>query len=214
MMKFFLRFIVLFLFVLIMIGCKNIENKSEKKTKEIMGLINNEDNAKDIIKKKIVVSTQSDLLLYGKTLSEVNDKYEIECLRKVDDIYYAIFNTIDDCTLYLLFSNDHGFDEHADDYVVVSYLFLKEPCYSYSFSSLVVNESSIDDVKKIDPLAQYIIGTGRTDFNDCSFHYTMDGFAITIKYNESQLVESIEKTVDNHSVICYLLDIDKPINHN
>ena len=167
-------------------------------------IVNNELRSSELITKKVELNSSADF--YAKTIKDIDVKYGIECLRKVDNIYYAIFDTDKHGLLFLVFSNIYGLDS-VNDYYVASYFFSDSSLYLDSFDTLIVNNSTIDEVMQIDPFGSFIYGLGRTDINDYSFHITNDGYSVYIDYNEDKILD-INKKKDEHFILNYILPID------
>ncbi len=52
----------------------------------------------------------------------------------------------------------------------------------------------LEEVRAIDPDGEYLfLYTGRNDVPKVSSHYTKDGYLITIEYDESNAVVSVEQ---------------------
>ena len=58
----------------------------------------------------------------------------------------------------------------------------------------LVKGQSLDEVKAIDPNGEYLfLYTGRNDTPKVSSHYTKDGYLITIEYDVSNVIISINE---------------------
>ena len=158
-------------------GCRK-ENNLVKKEFEILKIVNNLESKENIIKKKINVEEFSEINLYGCTLEEVNKKYTIECLRKNNNYYYAIFSSKQEGWLYILFELKNN------KYVVTDIFYYDKPLYKSDFEKLIIDVSQIDDVRNIDKYGNEILFA--SSIEPRSFHNTLDGYKICIEYKDYQ----------------------------
>ena len=132
-MKRIIFLLITFLCIIIIMGCRK-ENNLVKKEFEILKIVNNLESKENIIKKKINVEEFSEINLYGCTLEEVNKKYTIECLRKNNNYYYAIFSSKQEGWLYILFELKNNKYVVTDELGITTYDFakvLRNDAYSY-----------------------------------------------------------------------------------
>ena len=195
--------IIMILMMLLLLLCSCGYNENGKDG-DVFKKVNNEQNINELITKKVKIDSTSD---FGTmTIDEIDKKFDIECLRKVDDIYYAVFKTREYGLLYLVFSNE----DQGDNYYVVSYYFPEYSPNSNDFDTLKINESTMTDVQKIDPFGLYLTGFGRVDVDDYSCHMTSDGYSIFVYYQKGEsIVIDITKTTNEYFIGNYLLSIDK-----
>ena len=118
---------------------------------------------------------------FNGSLNELNVKYPIECLRKDDEMYRVSYLGDESITIVLfdssgnkIMSNTHGAHLLKSD-----------------FDGLVKGKSLVE-VRAIDPNGEYLfLYTGRNDIPKVSSHYTKDGYLITIEYDASNVIISI-----------------------
>ncbi len=198
-------FIIIFLLFIFFCGCSGGNEMNQER--DVFQITNNELPSNELITRKIKINSSNDFCWL--TIEEIDNKFNIECLRKVGDIYYAVFDTYDYGLLYLVFSINND-STNYDHYHVVSYFFPEKSPNSNSFDGIIVNESSMSDVEIIDPLGVYLYGFGRVDQNDFSCHITNDGYIVLIYYNISEpIVVDIKKVINEYFVGNYLLSIDQ-----
>lgn len=118
---------------------------------------------------------------FNGSINELDDKYPIECVRKVKSAYRVSYLG-DFCIAVIIF------DGSGDKILgkVHSAKLLKS-----DFAGLAVGQS-LDYVRKIDPEGEYIhLYTGRNDTPRISTHYTNDGYLITIEYDTANTILNI-----------------------
>ena len=125
----------------------------------------------------------SELVVLRDSINEVNLKYPIECLREINGTYRASY--LGDKKIAVLLFDDSG-----------NWLLGKIYCTQRTksdFDSLKVGQR-LDEVRAIDPDGEYLfLYTGRNDVQRVSSHYTRDGYLITIRYDDSNIVISIHR---------------------
>ncbi len=124
-----------------------------------------------------------ELMKFSGSLNELNIKYPIECLRE-DNGMYRVSYLGDESVVIFLFDGS-GNRLFASTY---STQLLKS-----DFDKLVKGQS-LDKVRAIDPNGEYLfLYTGRNDTPKVSSHYTKDGYLITIEYDVSNVITSINE---------------------
>ena len=116
-------------------------------------------------------------------MDEIHAKYPMECVRKISDTYRAAY--LGDGSIAVLL-----FDASGDGLTgkIYSTRLLKS-----DFDN-VKQGMQLEEVRAIDPDGEYLfLYTGRNDVPKVSSHYTKDGYLITIEYDESNAVVSVEQ---------------------
>ncbi len=124
-----------------------------------------------------------ELTEFNGSLSDLNNKYPIECLRENNGIYRVSYLGDGSIAIFL-------FDGSGNRILgsVYSTQLLKS-----DFDGLVKGQS-LDDVRVVDPNGEYLfLYTGRNDTPKVSSHYTKDGYLITIEYDVSNVIISINE---------------------
>ena len=197
-----LLIIIIILSVSTVIGCGK-ENSKVKTEKEILKIVNNIALKENIITKKINIKTFNDINLYGNSLEEFNKVFQIECIRSNNGKYYAIFNAENNGWLYVLFELINN------KYIVTDILYYEIPIYKSDFEKLIVDVSSIEDVRKIDRFGNEVLYA--SSIEPSSFHNTLDGYKVLIKYKDypqNYVVSEIKIEKSYDAVLDNLLDID------
>ena len=115
------------------------------------------------------------------SIRNLNEKYPIECIRKTERGYRVTYYG-DSSVSVLLFNN-------SEELVMGNVYSTSQP--KEMFGSLSTSDS-VYDVQKIDPNGYYpFLYTGRNDVLKQSTHYTVDGYLITIDYDEKYMFSSI-----------------------
>lgn len=206
---------ILFLFLLIMTVSSCYGGKNMQETdKEYLNLVNNEKNYEELITIEYNINDYfADIYLYGYTLSEVNEKYKIECLRQVDDVYYALFKSKTGGKLFVFFSKNED-----EKYVVIRSWYYEKKITKDDFCSLIIGISTLDDVRDIDKFGDEISATSVLSL--VSIHFTSDKYYFAIKYEDKEDsfivtdIKSSKKMSDlffcnqEDNIFDYILDID------
>ena len=133
---------------------------------------------------KIYKETElSELVKFSGSLNELNVKYPIECLREDNGMYRVSYLGNESVAIFLfdgsgnrLFGSTHSTQLLKSD-----------------FDKLAKGQS-LDEVRTIDPNGEYLfLYTGRNDTPKVSSHYTKDGYLITIEYDASNVIISINE---------------------
>ena len=124
-----------------------------------------------------------ELTKFNGSLNELNIKYPIECLREDNGIYRVSY--LGDGSIAMFLFDGSGNRVLGNIY---STQLLKS-----DFDRLVKGRS-LDEVRAIDPNGEYLfLYTGRNDTPKVSSHYTKDGYLITIEYDASNVIISINE---------------------
>ena len=159
--------------LLCLCACGNEKIKESDKSKNVIELVTKAYDSNEL----------NEIASFEGSIYELNDKYNIECLRIVGE-YYRVAYLGDGCVLIIYYTQS-GQKLHAN--------ISQTPLTSGSYESIMVGDS-IAKVMEFDPDAEYwFLYTGRTDFPRVSSHYTKDGYLITIEYDESNYVIEINK---------------------
>ena len=197
-----LLIIIIVLSVSTVIGCGK-ENNKMKTEKKILKIVNNVTLKENIITQKINIKPFNDINMYGYSIEEFNKVFQIECLRSNNDKYYAIFNSKNNGWLYILFESINN------KYTVTDILYYETPIYKNDFEKLIVNISSIEDVREIDRFGNEVLYA--SSIEPSSFHNTLDGYNILIKYKgypQNYVVSEIKIEKSYNTVLDNLLEID------
>ena len=124
-----------------------------------------------------------ELTKFNGSLNELNIKYPIECLREDNGIYRVSYLGDGSIAIFL-------FDGSGNRVVGSTY---STQLLKSDFDGLVKGRS-LDEVRAIDPNGEYLfLYTGRNDTPKVSSHYTKDGYLITIEYDVSNVIISINE---------------------
>ena len=123
----------------------------------------------------------SEIANFKGSLNELNIKYPVECLREDGGMYRASY--LGDGSIAVLLFDGSGNKLLGSTY---SAKLLKA-----DFDRLKEG-LPLDEVRAIDPDGEYLfLYTGRNDIPKVSSHYTKDGYFITIEYDASNVIVSI-----------------------
>lgn len=126
-----------------------------------------------------------ELAKFNGSIDELNAQYPIECLREDNSTYRAAYLGNESIAVLL-------FDNYGNKLLgrVYSIQLLKS-----DFDSLKEGQS-LEEARIIDPNGEYLfLYTGRNDTPKVSSHYTKDGYLITIEYDASNAIISINKNL-------------------
>lgn len=124
-----------------------------------------------------------DIVQFNGTIKDFNEKYPVECVRKIHDIYRIAY--LGKSNIVIIAFDNYGKKIFGNIYQISQ--------EKSDFSNLVIGQS-LDDVKKIDPNGEYLfLYTGRNDTPRVSSHYTNDGYLITIEYDNLNMILSINE---------------------
>ena len=171
-------FIILSLLLVLLCSCAKGENDLK------IEISSSNKSLIDLASKTYDESTLLKLVNFDGTINELNAQYPIECLRQYDGIYRASYLG-DDCVAIFIF-NDITSNEYFSK--VYHLQLLKS-----NFDELVIGQT-LDEVIEIDPNGEYLfLYSGRNDTPQVSTHYTKDGYLITIEYDTSNTIISINE---------------------
>lgn len=129
----------------------------------------------ELVSKNYDKSHLLEIWKFSGTLSELDDKYPVECLRKDNSTYRASY--LGDDSILVLFFDDLG--ERTGGFVYN----ISPP--RASFATLSIGQSVLD-VKSFDPNGSYLfLYAGSSEIPHESMHFTEDGYMITIEYDQS-----------------------------
>lgn len=128
-----------------------------------------------------------ELMKFSGSLNELNNKYPIECLREDNGMYRVSYLGDESVVIFV-------FDGSGNRLLGSTY---STQLLKSDFDKLVKGQS-VDKVRAIDPNGEYLfLYTGRNDTPKVSSHYTKDGYLITIEYDVSNVITSM-----NEKLIC------------
>ena len=152
---------------------------------------------------------------------------KIECIRKADeDRYYTIHKSDDGGLLYLFFTRGKdGFLEVGGDTnrdTVLTNWYVSDEVRKSDFEKLILNSSTLSDVKKLDPYGYYPIDlygkvSNTTIALDNSVHLTTDGYQVFIIYGwddqDNRIATDVKiEEAGESSFYQQLLPMDRPEN--
>lgn len=124
-----------------------------------------------------------ELMKFDGLLNELNVKYPIECLREDNGMYRVSYLGDESVVIFL-------FDGSGNKLFGRTY---STQLLKSDFDKLLKGQS-LDEVRAIDPNGEYLfLYTGRNDTPKESLHYTKDGYLITIQYDASCSIISINE---------------------
>ena len=123
------------------------------------------------------------LTKFNGSLNEFNIKYPIECLREDNGMYRVSYLGDGIIAIFL-------FDGSGNRVLGSTY---NTQLLKSDFDGLVKGRS-LDEVRAIDPNGEYLfLYTGRNDTPKVSSQYTKDGYLITIEYDVSNVIISMNE---------------------
>lgn len=123
----------------------------------------------------------TELAQFGGAINELNEKYPIECMRKGNDTYRVSY--LGDGSIAVLVFDNSGNKLLGNTYSVQ---------LSKSDFDGLENGQLLEEVQALDPNGEYLfLYTGRNDIPRESSHYTIDGYLITIEYDDSNAIIGI-----------------------
>jgi hypothetical protein len=112
-----------------------------------------------------------------------NYKYPVNCLREDDGAFYAVYLGTREVVIVV-------FDQYGNKVIGKLHYLHKQKS---DFGNLIVGQS-LDAVKAVDPEGEYyFLFTGRNDTPRVSYHYTEDGFLISIQYDALNRIVAINE---------------------
>lgn len=125
----------------------------------------------------------SELAKFNGLIDELNAQYPIECLREDNGTYRAAY--LGDGSIAVLLFDNYGNRLWGNIY--------NTQLLKSDFDGLT-KDQSLEEVRTIDPNGEYLfLYTGRNDTPKVSSHYTKDGYLITIEYDASNNIISINE---------------------
>ena len=124
-----------------------------------------------------------ELVKFNGSIYELNAQYPIECLREGNGTYRASYLGNERIAIFL-------FDDSGNKLLASTY---SAQVFKSNFDELAKGQS-LTEVRLIDPNGEYLfLYTGRNDTPKVSSHYTKDGYLITIEYDASNNIISINE---------------------
>lgn len=124
-----------------------------------------------------------ELAKFNGSIDELNAQYPIECLREKNGTYRAAYLGNGSIAVLL-------FDNSGNRYWGNIY---NTQLLKSDFEGLTKGQL-LEEVRKIDPNGEFLfLYTGRNDTPKVSSHYTKDGYLITIEYDASNSIISINE---------------------
>lgn len=124
-----------------------------------------------------------ELAKFSGSIDALNAQYPIECFREDNGTYRATYLGNGSIAVLL-------FDNYGNRYWGNIY---NTNLLKSDFEGLAKGQS-LEEVRKIDPNGEYLfLYTGRNDTPKVSSHYTKDGYLITIEYDASNNIISINE---------------------
>lgn len=124
-----------------------------------------------------------EIAMFTGTLGELDAQYPIECIRKDKNTYRVTYLGHESVSVLV-------FDDSGNK------LFGKTYCtkmFKHDFSDLTEGKS-LEEVRELDPNGEYLfLFTGRNDIPKVSYHYSRDGYLISIKYDAMYHVIDIKE---------------------
>lgn len=198
-------YIILISFLLICSCQINTESEIDKMDAMIIAKVDNETPKEQLITKEYRIE-YSIVDFLNLTISDFDKQYNIECLRGIsDNMYYSVTKDSLGGYLYVLFERE------GKNFISTDVIHCEKPVYMSDFKKIILNNSTLDDVRAIDKYGYEMFGTetGRLPF---STHQTIDGYLITITYNSNNegifIVSEIQFSQPSDMMYKMLLPID------
>lgn len=144
---------------------------------------------------------------------KIEEMKPIECLRKGTGCYYSIMRTDEGGLLYILYG------QTGDQLTLCGSWYSGKALYEEDFLTLTVGQSTLTDVKTLDPYGDYYeFSMGYT--SETSWHSLADGRMVYIQYewdekregdlNSREVVNKVSIINTNASIKNRLLEMDIP----
>ncbi len=134
----------------------------------------------DLSSKMYSQSQLIEIVAYNGSITDLNNKYPIECIRNDNGTYRVAY--LGDEDIAMLY-----FDTSGNKVLGKIYHAHMLKC---DFDGLLEGQS-IEFVRNIDPDGDYLfLYTGRNDSPKVSYHCTKDGYFITIEYDDKNNITS------------------------
>lgn len=137
----------------------------------------------DLASKVYDESQLLELAKFNGSIDELNAQYPIECLREDNGTYRASY--LGNGSIVVLLFDNYGNRYWGNIY--------NTNLLKADFEGLAKGQL-LEEVRKIDPNGEFLfLYTGRNDIPKVSSHYTKDGYLITIEYDTSNNIISINE---------------------
>lgn len=172
-------YFLIFIIVMLLVICSCTKGGSDLNIK-----ISPPDKSLVDLASKIYEETELlELMKFSGSLNELNNKYPIECLREDNGMYRVSYLGDESVVIFV-------FDGSGNRLLGSTY---STQLLKSDFDKLVKGQS-VDEVRAIDPNGEYLfLYTGRNDTPKVSSHYTKDGYLITIEYDVSNVITSMNE---------------------
>ncbi len=128
-------------------------------------------------------SQLSEIADFDGSMSELDARYHIECLRKSGSVYRVSFLGEKNVAVVL-------FDE-SENKILGAVHKIRLTRFAYDVFKI---GQSLEEVMTADPEGEYLfLYTGRNDAPRVSSHYTADGYLITVEYDASNVIVGIDE---------------------
>ena len=135
-------------------------------------------NIMELVSKKYSDAQLRTISQLEATMSELNKQYPIECLRKIGTAYRVSYLGNDGVAIIYFDSSE------KKTLGSVCRLHLTKA----DFDELTIGQS-LERVQELDPQGEYLfLYSGRNDAPKISTHYTIDGYLITVEYDEENAI--------------------------
>lgn len=174
-MKHISHIVVLIMLMCVLSSCGNMENEPQEMD------CSPDESILELVSKRYSNSQLDEIAQSELTLDEMNEKYPIECVRKIETAYRVAYLGNEKVAVIM-------FDGNGSKTVGKVYgLNLKKA----DFDKLAIGQK-LTDVQTIDPKGEYLfLQTGRNDAPKVSNHYTTDGYLVEVEYDEENTVVSV-----------------------
>lgn len=166
---------ILILAVCCVVGCasqKEGENVNNGQTQNVTELIEHVYSDTEL----------NEIWEFKGSLSELNEKYPIECLRESETVKSAVYLSDHDI-VFVYFDRDGNQSARSEKYSLHH--------TSEEFRTIQIGDT-LDDVREFDPEGSYLFLHTGVNLPRTSTHCTTDGYLVTIAYDEQNIVTSID----------------------
>lgn len=152
-------------------------------TFDISVLVSDENaNINELITRTYSSEQLKEMIIFTN-LEQMNEEYPVECLRKIDSSYQAIFKG--DKTIMLIDFDESGLRMGSESHKVLA--------NSEGFDELAIGDT-IRNVRELDPAGDYLfLYTGDNSLPRESIHYIESGYVFTITYDNGNVITAIDK---------------------
>ena len=174
---FIMKAVAVVVFLLMFASC----TKGESNMKSLVS--SSETNINDLATKRYDEMELQKISSFKGTINELHEQYPVYCCRQTNNMYRISYLGSDRIVLLL-------FDNEGNKILSKN----RETKLSKSDFSILKKGDPLEKVMEIDTEGEYLfLYTGRNDTPKESLHYTKDGFLITIKYNDNNLIDYINE---------------------